>query len=377
MKRVPDFPISVHVEDNPLRKKDARFLANVRFRNELPEIPSDPKMLLSQLDLDEMGKFRLFRCTEGGVGSGGRESTRFPVDMGLSTSSLYIEQYDVYEGDVLEREDAGLLGGEGAGAGAEKEQKEQKEGVVGQQGRKRVKGVDNAPWLMRTKYISSESGGGGLGRGPGGPGRAGGVGVGVEDLEGQVGRIRRSFTDAREVRPVHPLDSGLKVVDVKPVLPDEALEDWKLVLVNFDADPVEGMKLEDPGVAKKRKWGQSLHLKTLKSAEYGRFAVILAPRKGNGRAVEWEYKEDEMIPGKAFLGDYEWVRTYNETVRVDENAQTYLFRMGDDAVTYSDLSNKLSLRKRKKSKKAGGQGELDGVDSLKPEKMVLIAEDDD
>ena len=62
---------------------------------------------------------------------------------------------------------------------------------------------------------------------------------------------------------------------------------------------------------------------------------------------------------------------------MDENAQTYLFRMGDDAVTYSDLSNKLSLRKRKKSKKAGGQGELDGVDSLKPEKMVLIAEDDD
>ena len=124
MKHVPDFPISVHVEDNPLRKKDTRFLANVRFRNELPEIPSDPKMLLSQLDLDDMGKFRLFRTEKGGGTAGAsREGTRFPLDMGLSTSALYIEQYDVYEGDVLEKGDVGLLSMEAS----ERVQKEQEE----------------------------------------------------------------------------------------------------------------------------------------------------------------------------------------------------------------------------------------------------------
>lgn len=370
MKHVPDFPISVHVEDNPLRKKDTRFLANVRFRNELPEIPSDPKMLLSQLDLDDMGKFRLFRTEKGGGTAGAsREGTRFPLDMGLSTSALYIEQYDVYEGDVLEKGDVGLLSIEVS----ERVQKEQEEGV-GQGVRKRIKGVENAAWLMRTKYISSESGGGGLGRS--GRGDGGQREDDIEnDVEGQVRRIQRSFRDAKEERPVHPLDKGLRVVDVKPVLPDEALEDWKLVLVNFDSDPVDSMKLKDPSVAKKRKWGQSLHLKTLKSAEYGRFAVILAPREGDGNGTEKTYREEEAIPGEAFLGDYEWMRTYNETVRVDENAQTYLFRIGDEAVQFSDLSNKLSLRKRKKSKKASG--EIDGVDSLKPEKMVLVAEEDE
>lgn len=184
--------------------------------------------------------------------------------------------------------------------------------------------------------------------------------------------IKRSFQDAATDRPVHPRNKSLTPVDIKPVLPDESLEDWQLVLVNFDSDPVESMKLKDPAVARNRKWAQSLHLKTLKSADYGRFAVILAPREVNGLET---YRDNEAIPGNAFLGDYDWMRTYNETVRVDEKGQTYMFRVGEHAVEYSDLSNKLFLRKRKKSKSSGSNGDVDGVDSLKPEKMVLVAEE--
>ena len=357
MKKVPDFPISVHVEDNPLKKKDSRFLCNVRFKNDLPEIPSDPKMLLSQLNLDEIGRFELFQSERdpfGGAASA--PPVRFPVDMGLSTSALYAEQYDVYVDDVLAREDFGLLdaGGEVRSDGRAKE------------GRKR-KGVGAAPWLMRTKYISSESGGmasGGARKDRGEDVQAAG------SVQEQVRRIKTSFQDAASEKPVHPLNKGLTAVEVKPVLPDETLEDWQLVLVNFDSDPVENMNLKDRSVAQKRKWAQSMHLKTLKSAEYGRFAVILAPRAMNDAET---YSEVEAIPGEAFLGDYDWMRTYNETVRVDEKEQTYLFRMGESAVEFSALRNKMFLRKRKKSKTAG---DADGVDRLRPQKMVLVAEEE-
>jgi RNA polymerase II-associated factor 1 len=357
MRKVPDFPISVHVEDNPLKKKDSRFLCNVRFKNDLPEIPSDPKMLLSRLNLDEIGRFELFQSERDMLsGSASAPPLRFPLDMGLSTSALYAEQYDVYADDVLAREDVGLLDavGEARAEGGAKE------------GRKR-KGVGAAPWLMRTKYISSESGG----MAGGGVRKDRGDDVqGAGSVQEQIRRIKASFRDAASEKPVHPLNKSLTPVEVKPVLPDEALEDWQLVLVNFDSDPVENMNLKDPSLAQKRKWAQSLHLKTLKSAEYGRFAVILAPRESSDAET---YREEEAIPGEAFLGDYDWMRTYNETVRVDEKGQTYLFRVGEDAVEFSALRNKMFLRKRKKSKTAG---DADGVDSLRPQKMVLVAEEE-
>ena len=98
--------------------------------------------------------------------------------------------------------------------------------------------------------------------------------------------------------------------------------------------------------------------------------MILAPRESSDAET---YREEEAIPGEAFLGDYDWMRTYNETVRVDEKGQTYLFRVGEDAVEFSALRNKMFLRKRKKSKTAG---DADGVDSLRPQKMVLVAEEE-
>ena len=38
MRKIPDFPIAVKLEGNPLRKKDSRFLCNIRFKNDLPEV---------------------------------------------------------------------------------------------------------------------------------------------------------------------------------------------------------------------------------------------------------------------------------------------------------------------------------------------------
>lgn len=344
MKKVPDFPITIRLDDNPLRKKDTRFLCNVRFKNELPEIPSDPKMLLSQLNLDEIGAFKLFS-----IEKGLKKDVKFPLDMNLPLSSLYIEQYDIYSGDTLDPKDAPLL--------------DVRSDVVtheGSGGRTR-KNVPNAPWLMRTKYISNESGAVGNRK----VGGVDGSDHAVVPLEDQIREIEDSFRVAKS-KPVHPKNKSLVPVDVKAILPDEDLENWPLVLVNFDGDPVESMKLEDPGVGETRRFAQGMHLKTLvKQDDDGKgekFTVLLAPRDTS--AVD----NHDTIPGALLQGEYDWMRTYASNVRIDDRNQTFLFRTSGKNVEYADLSTKLFLRKRKKSK---SQGETDAIESLKPAKFVL------
>lgn len=347
LKKVPDFPITLRLEDNPLRRKDTRFLCNIRFKNELPEIPSDPKMLLSQLNLDDVGSFKLFS-----IEKGLKRDVKFPMDMNLPLSSLYIEQYDIYSGDKLDPKDAPLL--------------DERSDVVtdaGPGGRKR-KNVPNAPWLMRTKYISNESGAIGNKKSIG----SNGSGHAVVPLEDQIKAIEDSFQAAMS-KPIHPKNKSLVPVDVKPILPDEALENWPLVLVNFDGDPIDSMKLDDPSIANKRKFLQGMHLKTLvKQDDDGRgekFTVILAPRnteETDGLA------DDDVLPGTALQGDYDWMRTYASNVRIDDKNQTFLFHSRRDTIEYADLSTKLFLRKRKKSK---NQGEVNAIENLKPEKFVL------
>lgn len=350
MKKVPDFPITIRLDDNPLRKKDTRFLCNVRFKNELPEIPSDPKMLLSQLNLDEIGAFKLFS-----IEKGLKRDVKFPPDMNLPLSSLYIEQYDIYSGDTLDPKDAPLL-----------DERSDVVTNVGTGGRKR-KNVPNAPWLMRTKYISNESGAVGSKK----MGGVDGSDVGVVPLEDQIREIEDSFRVAKS-KPVHPKNSSLVPVDVKPILPDQDLENWPLVLVNFDGDPVESMKLEDPQVGETRKFAQGMHLKTLvKQDDDGKgekFTVILAPRDTS------PVGDEDTLPGTSLQGDYDWMRTYASNVRIDDKNQTFLFRTAGKNIEYADLSTKLFLRKRKKSK---SQGETDAIESLKPTKFVLRHTEED
>jgi len=57
VRRAPEPPAAV-VEDNRL-KRDTPFIASIRFRNDLPEVPSDPKLVLAPLQPDALAAFRL------------------------------------------------------------------------------------------------------------------------------------------------------------------------------------------------------------------------------------------------------------------------------------------------------------------------------
>lgn len=74
------------------------------------------------------------------------------------------------------------------------------------------------------------------------------------------------------------------------------------------------------------------------------------------------------MPGAAFSGDYDWVREYLGTVRLDDTGGTFLFRFADDGtVRFHDLNTKLGMRKRKRAA-TDEDGEGDGA-VLQPEKV--------
>lgn len=354
MKKVPDFPITIRLQENPLRKRDSRFLCNVRFKNDLPEIPSDPKMLLSQLDLSEIGTFKLFS-----IEKELRRDVKFPLDMNLPLSSLYIDQYDIYSGDKLSTRDTPLLDETGDTVAA----------ATAATGRKR-KSVPNAHWLMRTKYISNESGAVGLKKQNGSNSKD----FGGSTLEEQISAVEQSF-EAAKANPVHPKNKTLVPIDIKTILPDEQISEWPLVLVNFDSDPAISLRPGDQEMVRERKCAQGMHLKTLiKQDDDGRgekFTVLLAPRD---TVLPESISENDSIPGSVLQGDYDWMRTYASSVRMDDKGQTFLFRLKNNNIEYSDLSTKLFLRKRKKTV---ASGDSDGIESLKPSKFVLHPVDEE
>lgn len=388
LKKIPDFPISIQLEDNPLRKKHSRFLCNIRFKNDLPEvradgllsqsvsaglhfaidstcfciivslgrvpvqIPSDPKMLLPSLDLESMGKFKLFS-----IEKEMKKDVKFPSNMNLPLSALCIDDYDVFSGSKLSTKDAELLNQSGdtivhAENGIQKGPTRQN--------------FSDAPWLMRTKYISNESAAVVTKKSH----VSGDVEEGGLSVEEQANKIEESFM-AVKGDPIHPKNRDLKPVSVMPVLPDIGLASWKFVLANFDYDPASEMKVDSAGHG--RKYLQSLHLKTLIKHDGGgkaeKITVLLAPKEPQDNLGE--ENGGNAITGEQLYGDYDWVRVYDSNVRIDEKGQTFLFRTDAGKIMYSDLNTRLYLRKRKR---VATMDDVDELESLKPEKFILVKE---
>lgn len=311
-------------------------------------------MLLPALDLDSIGKFKLFS-----IEKEMKRDVKFPTNMNLPLTALCIEDYDVFSGSKVSSKDAELLNESGdATVHAEN-------GMLKGPTRQNV---SDATWLMRTKYISNESAAVVSKKSYG----SNDVEEGGLSAEEQAIKIEESFKAVKGT-PVHPKNQGLKPVSVMPVLPDIDLASWKFVLANYDYDPASDVKAS---ANFGRKYLQSLHLKTLIKHDGGgkaeKITVLLAPKEPQ------ESLNDESvgstITGEQFYGDYDWVRVYDSNVRIDEKGQTFLFRTDAGKIKYSDLNTRLYLRKRKR---VATKDDTDEIESIKPEKFILVKDSPD
>ncbi|KXZ52842.1 hypothetical protein GPECTOR_8g225 [Gonium pectorale] len=233
--------------ENRLRR-DTPFLAHIRFRNDLPEIPSDPKMLVSQIQPEALSRFSL-TSLERQV----RRGLLAPPNIVISP--LDVQRYQVPEQPgPMDPADAALLKedarrpGVGVGGGAMPAANDGRHKSFA--ARTRGMDVDKCSWLMRTTYISSSDNRGiqkqGLpekmvlqARAAERRGAAGGEERELNDAAAQARAIEASFEAAR-APPVHSRNPALKPVEILPVLPDMDLWAQKMLLTTFqDSDPAE------------------------------------------------------------------------------------------------------------------------------------------
>eukprot|EP00884_Botryococcus_braunii_P005903 jgi/Botrbrau1/15313/Bobra.0319s0003.1 len=341
--------------------RETPFLCNIRFRNELPEIPCDPRMLVASVHPERLAQYSL-TCLE----ENPRREYVVDTDVAIPISMLDVDRYCVPQEAVpLAMEDAVLL------------QEDTKISMNGAMSRSKPtrhsKPGSELSWLMRTSYISNEVDARTKQQGVGEK-RAKAIretdeGMLPDDVHAQIAAIEATF-DAASKPPVHQSNPNLTAEEILPVMPD--FERWanNYVLITFDNDPTEDHERLSNLTPKERR--AMIERSAVKSYSLGksdkgqtdRFVAFLVPE-------DIPVMEDGAGPSRQLHEetDYEWVREYSYQVHQEEGDErrTYVFRFEPGQVAYTHISAKLTLSKRGKHTK----GEQQGQDFSRPSKVKL------
>ncbi|KAI7839176.1 hypothetical protein COHA_007066 [Chlorella ohadii] len=347
-KRGPEWNVHISGAPNRLRRETA-FMCNIRFRNDLPEIPCDPKLLLPPYNKEELAAFKL---TE--VEKDLQKDLLFDADLGIPIHAWNIEQYSIPDGppQPLHPDDVALLA-------ADEEASAKQARLRGEAG--------EVSWLMRTKYIAAEAG---LKRsaGPAKQEAQPGEEENEDPREARVRQIEAQFAAAR-APPVHCKDPSLRPLEILPVFPDGMMEGRSSVLVSFDNDPLQDVDhVERLPPEERTLMRQAAQLKSFRPASGKQFVALLVPPRPPQQGDAEEGSGN--FPGTLFAQDYQWVREYNTSIRVDDKGTTFLFRFAGDSVQFHDLNMQLNLRKRKRGI-GGGDDDEEEESFNQPEKIII------
>ncbi|CAL5218705.1 g416 [Coccomyxa viridis] len=326
-------------------RRDTPFLCSLKFRNGLPEVPCDPKMLISPLDTEGIAKFQLTTLEQ-------QMRQDLPLDgaSGIQISMLDIESYAVPENPPpMHPDDKALLMGFNSAA-------EERKGPTA--ARERLRGEQSElNWLMRTSYIAHDA-----------PGKAkqrdaAALSNGAADEAGSRQELLKDIEAgfaAAERPPTHSRDPSLTPVEILPVLP--AMEHWddQFAHVKLDGDPTEDIFML-AGLSENKKQRAAEHA-LLKSYNLNREAgvikllALLLPRDGKvpedpedlpSSSTGLESSEREDV--------YDMVREYDyRIVPHQEHEQSFWFAFSKDAVTYGKMQNRIQAQRNSKVKAMPG-----------------------
>ncbi|OUS42495.1 RNA polymerase II-associated [Ostreococcus tauri] len=346
-------------EENRLRR-DTAFLCHVQFKNDLPPVPVDWKMLATRVDRGALAEYSPLSLYDGM-----RRRGDFSEDLGIPIDPALMRAYRVpTERGVLDPEDHELLLN-----AAERETK--RNTANGASGRAASRpDASDALWLMNTQYISAGKIKARTGLSEKEMKRrklaaSGAEGMPEDELSFEE-QVDATFEAAKKP-PVHPTMNDMEVVEILPVFPDFERMALEYVRLNFD----ENQAKDVPSL-------------TGKSTEIVESALINGVVKPF--AIENDYGETErflslMLPqdpeaaaAPNFLevdGEpraYDHIRDYVYKLQRDDPAQgggNVCFFFKKDKVTFVDLQTKLTLSKRSKHSK--GKDALD----WKPSRVTL------
>lgn len=351
-------PLLADQSNNALRRQTP-FLCHLRFRNDLPEVPCDPKMLFPPVQADRLAAYSL-TSLEAEL----RHDLPVLPDLGIPVSLLdAAARYAAPDKPgTLHPEDAALVAGADEARGAAAGAGPRRPGAG-----KRLDG--DLSWLMRTSYISNDF------HSPSARRAAAFAAVGarkqeeldvlqeLDDREGQVAAIEATFESARRP-PVHPKNPELKPVEILPLLPAYGCGGYHFVDAHFEDDPT----VDVPCLAKlnqeQRQWAADHSMLTYKlrnrNNEVVDYIAQLMPKDVNPASDRSPRAYDS----------FDYAREYAFEVRQAERGKVYLLAFQEDlsaedalggepgaggaagpvgyagpSVGYLELSRRLELRK--------------------------------
>jgi len=318
-------------------KRSSTFLCKIKFRSELPDCVSQPKLLHINTDKDQYTKYTITTLEKTY-----KHKLFVEPDLGIPLDLLDISGYRPPAGTVpLDPLDAELL------LDDEVLKKKEPESI-----RKKERPTDKGvAWLVKTQYISpfslesakhliTEREAKVLRE------EREGRRLDVEttnDRDQQIQAIEESFRLSK-LMPVHQTKPELEPVEIIPLLPDFDRVADQFVHIVFDTDPLaEADALTDLDQEARYELESRAIIRsfTIPGAEEDsqpeRLVGYMVPKP---EELERDiYEDDEEI-------GYTWVREYHWDMR-KETEKSYVFCFGGDTVTYVPLSTKLVLQKKK------------------------------
>lgn len=320
-------------------KKPTTFLCKLKFRNELPDATTQPKLFSLRRDKDRVPKYAI-----NSLEKLHKPQLYVEPDLGIPLDLLDLSVYNPPKGEILplDLEDEELLRDDDPVTPVKRDGIKRKE-------RPTDKGVS---WLVKTQYISplsmeatrqslTEKQAKELRE------KRGGRNI-LENLnsrERKIQAIEASF-EACKSRPVHATNKNLQPVEILPLLPDFDRYNDQFVVATFDSAPTADSEIYNKMDKSVRDAHESQAImksfvaSSSDSAKADKFLAYMVPSADELSKDMYDENEDRS---------FTWVREYHWDVRGEDadDPTNYLVSFGESDARYVPLPTKLILRKKR------------------------------
>jgi hypothetical protein len=321
-------PTKEQKEQPNLLKKESEFISKLQFRNTLPDIPFDPKLLILPFDnsryvrynptsLEKHHKHVLFNEPDLGIPINVIDPDIYKVP--VSNLSMAPEDTAIINAEVAVPATKGKLKGKGAP-------------------RSRLEVRPAVSWLRKTEYLSNEED---LPRfkGKGIEARPGLHKLKADQLETldvQVKAVEEAFDQVKRP-PVHPINPTLIPIEVLPVFPDFTLWPTPYTEVLFDSDPLFVLENLDSINPEHQDFMRNRAI--IRGIPNAKNLVAFITPSNDSR------KRKRLDDGTGDSEEYQQIRALHFDVSNEPDLQdNFFFVFTKEAVYYNQLSTKLKLR---------------------------------
>lgn len=303
----------------------------VKFSNNLPDLPFDPKFIVNPLDISRFVNYETTNLEQNS-----KHELITSTDLGVDIDLIQPDRYNNKDNAIHDPEDERLINDDEPLLSSSKRSARDKPHSI----------LHNkvVPWLKKTEYISTE-----YNRyGSGNEKTETKVGYNVrknmkeEDLfldkDSQIRAINQTFEAAQKPIEKHPTKPGVTAERVLPVFPDYEMWKYFFAHVKFDSEPAESSKADQVS--------QAIVRGAYDEEAQENFVVYFLPTEVTmaDRLLD-ESHGMEYTENKEY--EYKSNREYTWSAKQHSQGDDFFFVIRDDAVYYNRLSMEVMLRKRR------------------------------